>query len=63
MGSAECMAVRDQVIANRFQDPNNPGASFYDNSKLTHGEWVLGKIPFRIYKLTPIPALRKRGVP
>ena len=56
VGSAEWMAVRDQVIANRFQDPNNPGASFYDNSKLTHGEltydatdWLLLGANYRNY--------------
>ena len=55
-GSAEFMAVRDQVIKNRFQDPENPGASFYDNSKLTHAEftwdatdWMLVGANFRNY--------------
>ena len=55
-GSAEFMAVRDQVMKNRFQDPENPGASFYDNSKLTHAEftwnptdWMLFGANYRNY--------------
>ena len=50
------MAVRDQVMKNRFQDPENPGASFYDNSKLTHAEftwnptdWMLFGANYRNY--------------
>ncbi len=56
VGSAEWMAVRDQVMANRFQDPNAPGASFYDNSKLTHADityeasdWLLLGANYRNY--------------
>ena len=56
VGSAEWMGVRDQVMKNRFQDPNAPGASFYDNSKLTHAdityeanEWLLLGANYRNY--------------
>ena len=56
VGSAEWMGVRDQVMKNRFQDPNAPGASFYDNSKLTHADityeaadWLLLGANYRNY--------------
>ena len=56
VGSEAWMAVRDQVMSNRFQDPNAPGASFYDNSKLTHADityeaanWLLLGANYRNY--------------
>ena len=56
VGSEAWIAVRDQVMANRFQDPTSPGASFYDNSKLTHADityeaanWLLLGANYRNY--------------
>ena len=56
VGSEAWMAVRNTVMKNRFQDPTNPGAAFYDNSKLTHADityeaanWLLLGANYRNY--------------
>ena len=62
IGSAEYNAVRDAVMAGRFQTPSeglpSGGSGFFDNSKLTHAEinydladWLLVGANYRNYSI------------